>query len=186
LLRASPQSEEHGLNPLKEVQTIFERLGNVFEYDKVTPILIDLAKCTNEKQKKTPVFMASYLWMYEGVYTFCVDFFCHILIRKGHDLFDEFNRRYVFSFKEVQGVYTATKLKFLKCHKLGIFERPQDRKLRNDMAHHNFVVDSSGVLKVEGRIVDIVERYKDLLEFIISVLQVYEDCKKTSRFRRVS
>jgi hypothetical protein len=119
--------------------------------------------------------------MYEGFYTFCVDFFCHLLIKKGHDLYDEFKRRYVFSFKEVQGVYTGTKLKFLKCYKLGIFERPQDRKLRNNIAHHNFVLDSSGVLKVDGKTVDIVERYKDLLDFVIAVLQVYEDCRKAVR-----
>jgi hypothetical protein len=122
--------------------------------------------------------MASYLWMYESFYTFCVDFFCYLLIRKGHDLFNEFNRRYVFSFDEVQGVNTATKLKFLKCHKLEIFERPQDRKLRNDIAHHSFVLDTSGVLKVNDKNVDIAERNKDLLNFIISILQVYEDCRK--------
>jgi hypothetical protein len=144
----------------------------------VTSILIDLAKCTHEKQKKTPILMASYLWMYESFYTFCVDFFCYLLIRKGHDLFNEFNRRYVFSFDEVQGVNTATKLKFLKCHKLEIFERPQDRKLRNDIAHHSFVLDTSGVLKVNDKNVDIAERNKDLLNFIISILQVYEDCRK--------
>ena len=160
---------------------IFERLGNVFDNDKVSSVLIDLVQSTKEKQKKTPVLMAGYLWIYEGFYTFCVDFFCHLLIKKGHDLYDEFKRRYIFSFEEVQSVNTGTKLKFLKWHKLRIFERPQDKKLRNNIAHHNFVLDNSGVLKVDGKTVDIFERYKDLLDFVIAVLQVYEDCRKAVR-----
>jgi hypothetical protein len=185
LLHDSKQSDEHGLNPLRELQAIFERLRDV-ENDKVSSILADMAGCTVEKQRKTPLLMASYLWIYEGLYTFCVDFFCSLLIRRGHDLFDEFNRSYVFSFEEVQGVLTATKLKFLKCHNFGIFERRQDRKLRNDIAHHNFVLDTSGVLKVDGKTVDIAAKYKDLVKFTISTLQVYEDCRKKVGLRRVS
>jgi hypothetical protein len=185
LLHDSTQSEDHGQNPLREVQAIFKRLCDI-ENDKVSSVLADMAGCTIEKQKKTPLLMASYLWTYEGLYTFCIDFFCSLLIKRGHDLFDEFNRRYVFSFEEVQDVLTATKLKFLKCHNLGIFERRKDRELRNNLAHHNFVLDTSGVLKVDGKTVDIAARYKDLVEFIVSALQVYEDCRKKMGPRRVS
>ena len=166
------------MNPLNEVKQIFERIGNVFEHDKVNDILIELIKGTNEKQKKVPILMASYLWLYQGAYTFCIDFFCYLLIKNGHDLFDPFNKEYVFSFKEIQTVETATKLKFLKCHNLEIFDRKEDKKLRNKIAHHDFVLDNSGMLKIDGKNIDIVEKHMNLLDFIVTVFQVYDNAQK--------
>ena len=179
LLSDSLQSPMRSINPLKEVKEIFERIGNVFKHDKVNNILIEMMKGTNEMQKKVPILMASYLWVYEGAYTFCIDFFCSLLIKKGHDLFDPYIKEYVFSFKEVQTVQTAIKLKFLKCHNLGIFDRKEDKKLRNKIAHHDFVLDDSGMLKIDGKNIDIGERLTNLLEFLLTVFQVYDNAQKS-------
>lgn len=186
LLSDSLQSSVLSINPLKETKEIFERIGNVFEQDKVNDILVEIIKGTNEMQKKVPIFMASYLWLYEGAYTFCIDFFCSLLIQNGHDLFDPFSKEYVFSFKEIQTVETATKLKFLKCHNLEIFDRKEDKKLRNKIAHHDFVLDNSGMLKIDGKNIDIVERHKNLLGFIVTVFHVYDNAQKLISLRNSS
>jgi hypothetical protein len=186
LLSDSLQYSVRNINPLKEAKEIFERVGNVFEYDKVNDILVEIMTGITEMQKKVPIVMASYLWLYEGAYTFCINFFCSLLIQKGHDLFDPFNKNYVFSFKEIQAVETATKLKFLKCHNLEIFDRKEDKKLRNKIAHHDFVLDNSGVLKIDGKNINIVEKYENLLKFILTVFQVYANAQKLTSLRNSS
>jgi hypothetical protein len=178
LLSDSSQNLVQKIDPLKEAREIYERVGNVFENDKVNDVLVEIIKETKEMQKKVPIFMASYFWLYEGAYTFCIDFFCSLLIKNGHDLFDPFNKEYVFSFRDIQSVETATKLKFLKCHDLEIFDRQEDRKLRNKIAHHDFVLDNSGLLKIGGKTVNIIERHKNLLEFIQIVFQIYDYAQK--------
>jgi hypothetical protein len=173
------QSHLLSINGLKEVKEIFERIENVFEHDKVNGVLVEIIKGTTEMQKKVPILMANYLWLYEGAYTFCIDFFCSLLIKKGHDLFDPFNKEYVFSFKEIQTVETAIKLKLLKCPNLEIFYRKEDKKLRNKIAHHDFVLDDSGMLKIDGNNIDIGERLENLSEFIFTVFQVYDNAQKS-------
>jgi hypothetical protein len=75
-------------------------------------------------------------------------------------------------------VETATKLKFLKCPDLEILDRQEDRRLRNKIAHHNFMLDNSGLLKIDGKTVNISERHKNLLEFIQTVFHIYDDAEK--------
>ena len=122
------------------------------------------------------ILIASFLWIYESVYIFSVDFFCYLLINNGHDLFDSIRRKYAFSFEEISRVDASTKLEFLAVHNLEMFKRDQDRKLRNKIAHHDFTLNDEGIIKVGGVEIKIMERIKDLLRFTRNTFFIFDKC----------
>jgi hypothetical protein len=129
---------------------------------------------TFDKKEVTIIQMFNFLWTYETHYVLWVDIFCCLLVGNGHDL--SFRGKYVSSFEEIGNVDVHTKLKFLEAHNFKIFNRKQDRKLRNKIAHHDFLLYDSGILQVKGETIDINQRLSDLVDFTTKVMKTFNEC----------
>ena len=105
-----------------------------------------------------------------------IDEICCLLIINGHDLFDVFRSKYACSFEDVTNVSSSIKLKFLEAYDLKILDRTQDRKLRNKLAHHDFLLDNGGILRVDGVEVNIMQRSIDLLNFTTEIANTLAEC----------
>ena len=57
-----------------------------------------------------------------------------------------------------------------------MFERKQDRDLRNKIAHHDFSLDASGTLKVDGVKINIAQRQMELMKFTTEDINVFMKC----------
>lgn len=128
------------------------------------------------RRQSTALIMAHYIWSYEGSYVLCIDEICSLLVINGHDLFDVVRKEYAASFEDVTNVDIPTKLKFLKAHNLKILDRTQDRKLRNKLAHNDFLLTDDGILRVDGVEVDILQRSTDLLNFATKIMNMLKEC----------
>ena len=148
------------------------------EHEKSVRSLIDVGEHATKRGETKAVLMASFLWISESYYVFCVDFFCSLLVFNGHDLFDLVKRKYVASPKDIGDVDVSTKLKFLEAHNLGILTREQDRKLRNKIAHYDFSVDRFARIKVDGVMINITQRGTDLLGFTGKAMDTFYECLK--------
>jgi hypothetical protein len=69
-----------------------------------------------------------------------------------------------------------TKLKFLKTHNFSLLDRPKDKKLRNKLAHHDFLLTRDGRLMVDNVEVKIMERLVALLNFTADVNNIIAKC----------
>lgn len=94
----------------------------------------------------------------------------------GHDLFNSFKRKYAVSFADIGEVDVATKLGFLEEHNFRVFNRKKDRELRNKIAHHDFLLDETGKIKIDGVEVNVLSRHQDLMNFVAKVLLTFCDC----------
>jgi hypothetical protein len=83
----------------------------------------------------------------------------------GHDLFDSSKRKYAVSFEDIVDVDIYTKFKFLEAHNFKKLLRERDHRLRNKIAHRDFLLDDSGNLVIDGERVVIVKKLVDLMEF---------------------
>jgi hypothetical protein len=154
----------------KEAFSIFK------EHENCIYSLLEAGEQATKKEAKNAVLLASFLWIYESYYVFCVDFFCRVFVFNGHDLFDLVKRKYVDSWEDIGDVDVSTKLKFLEAHNLGILARGQDRKLRNKIAHYNFSVDKFARIKVNGTMINIGQRGTELLGFTGKVMDTFYEC----------
>lgn len=130
----------------------------------------------NDGREIATILVALFLWNYETYYMFFVDYFCHVLIANGHDLFNSFKRKYAVSFADIGEVDVATKLGFLEEHNFRVFNRKKDRELRNKIAHHDFLLDETGKIKIDGVEVNVLSRHQDLMNFVAKVLLTFCDC----------
>lgn len=132
---------------------------------------------SENKRQKTIGHMMAFLWTYESVYMYCVDTFCFLLIANGHDLFDLISRKYVKTLDELGFVDISTKLSFLQEHNFAIFQRKEDRKLRNKIAHHDFLITDSGNVSIKDGHkfveIDIEQKHRDLLIFSFKALDIF-------------
>jgi hypothetical protein len=168
------------------ILAISHRMADVFDkVSKQTDVVVALLRIeeklqkTKEKETKlnvTLLRLVKFLWTYEVCYMFCVDMTCYYLIANGHDLFDSFKRKYAVTFEEIGNVDASTKLKFLESHNFKLFNREQDRKLRNKIAHHDFSISDSGILKIDGVEVDIASRAKALIGFSNDIMDSFNRC----------
>jgi CHASE2 domain-containing sensor protein len=99
-----------------------------------------------------------------------------VLIINGHDLFNFFNRKYAVSIEEISNLVATSKIQFLEEHGFSMFKREGDRKLRNKIAHYDFVIDKDGTVKIEGLSINIFQKIKDLLDFTITVDETLASC----------
>lgn len=106
----------------------------------------------------------------------CVDAFCFLLIANGHDLYDFIRRKYVKSLEAIGKVDVFTKLQFLKEHSFGIFTREEDELLRNKIAHHDFIIDASGKVQINGIDVDVGSSFNELVSFTKKVFDTFFSC----------
>jgi len=110
--------------------------------------------------------LAIYLFLAEGAYASYMNFVCFMLVSQGHDLYNVFKRRFACSFKEIEGVNLETKEQFLKEHRLDLFKKGLNRKLRNAIAHYDFKIEDDGTISVKGEIIDINYELEQLLDFM--------------------
>ncbi len=132
---------------------------------------------TNKNNRETAVAgMLAFLWVYEVDYVSCVDAFCCLLIANGHDLFDILRHKYVYGLKDIGKVDVFTKLKFLDEHKFGLLRREEDEILRNKIAHHDFIIDASGNVLINKKLVDVGSRFNELSSFEHRVVVTFCSC----------
>ncbi len=120
--------------------------------------------------------MLAFLWEYEVNYVLCLDAFCYLLIENGHDLFNVLRQKYVHGLKDIGIVDVYTKLKFLKEHNFGILSREEDQILRNKIAHHDFIIDNSGKVFINNKVVDVGLRFNELSSFTRKVFETFCSC----------
>lgn len=138
--------------------------------------LMGMTKREDGGREIATILVAVFLWNYETFYMFFVDYFCHVLVANGHDLFNSFKRKYAVSFADIGEVDAATKLGFLDEHNLRGFNRKQDRELRNKIAHHDFLLDETGKIRIDGVEINVFSRHQDLMNFVIKVLFTFCEC----------
>lgn len=135
--------------------------------------------------------MAMYLWEYEARFSFCINILCFILTTNGHDLYDDYKKRYVTSFEDIEPVSISRKCEFLTHHGFEIFNENKNkrikefRKIRNDIAHYNIIINEDGKIKVYGnktkswQEVPLILIHSDLREFasniILSIIQCFDN-----------
>ncbi len=165
----SPKCEDF-VEKTHEAFSVFKKHENCIQS------LINAGQHVTKKGEKNAVLMASFLWIYESYYVFCVDYFCSVLVFNGHDLFDLVKRKYVANSKDIDNVDVSTKLKFLEAHNMGVLTRKKDRKLRNKIAHYDFSIDRFARIKVDRAMIDITQRGTELLGFTGKVMDTFYEC----------
>jgi hypothetical protein len=138
--------------------------------------VIEMASEHNQYRKEQAIIplCASFLWLFEGLYVGYIDLFCFLLVAVGHDLFNPIRRQYAHSFQEITTIDLSTKFLFLKEHKFGMLIREQDKKLRNRIAHHDFVIKDGKLIVVNE--IDIQQTWNDLCDFVINGLRILKEC----------
>jgi hypothetical protein len=129
-----------------------------------------------DKRNQSINAMAIFLWLYEGYYLAIINLVCFLMTTTGHDLFNPFNKEFSETFDDIVETDTATKIKFLKKHGLGLLERENDRRLRNRIAHFDFDIDNKNNVKVSGGTVDVKKRNKELVDFTNCMRDCFTDC----------
>jgi|SRR3989304_2074203 len=141
--------------------------------------LCQMGSGIKDGRKLSIIYIAVFLWEYEGPYSFCVDFSCYLLTINGHDLHNFFKRKYALTFEEIGEVDIFTKLNFLAQHNLGFLNREEDRKLRNKIAHHDFSILADGRIMIDGKTTDVISKWADLCKFATETLNIFTECMKT-------
>ena len=161
----------------QEAKHILSDLFDALPEDKFDLIAtLRIIRSSKNKREMTVAGMMAFLWIYEIEYVKCLDAFCYLLIRNGHDLFDLLRKKYVKDLKDIGKVDVYTKLNFLEEHKFGLLRRPIDETLRNKIAHHDFIIDDSGKVLVDNKEIDVGERFNQLFRFENKIFEIYSSC----------
>lgn len=130
----------------------------------------------NNKRETAVAGLLAFLWEFEGSYVTCIDAFCYLLVANGHDLFDIIHRKYVKSLDDIGNVNISTKLQFLEEHNFGIFRRKEDKNLRDKIAHHDFILNDSGEVRINRKLYDVGSRFDELTGFTHKVFTTFCSC----------
>jgi hypothetical protein len=154
------------------------------EVEHVRDVLatFDLIRSTSNEREKAVAGLLAFLWVYEVDYGRNIDAFCYLLTENGHDLFDELRQTYVHGLKQIGKVNVYTKLNFLKEHNFGLLRREEDETIRNKIAHHDFVINNSGKVLIEGKEVDIGSKFNELMTFNHKVFDTFHGCLYDTKF----
>jgi hypothetical protein len=132
--------------------------------------IMEITKKKNiRKYDKSLLGLSGYLFSVEGGYAGYMNFFCILLISQGHDLYDFFMRKFVYTFEDVANVNMQTKELFLKEHNLDLFNKGYNRKIRNSIAHCDFEIENDGTVKIKGEKIDIYKEIFKLIDFMMYV-----------------
>lgn len=126
------------------LQYAFEKIKRGNEYSAEITKLIDSEKLT-EKQRSL-LLLFSYLGLSEGVFSECVQLIAFILIENHHDLYNDFKMKFVKDYKGLDDITFFRKLQFLEEHEFKFITNEFDRKLRNSIAHLDFIVEDDGTV----------------------------------------
>jgi len=146
------------------------------EYSRDVITVLGLIRKSKSERTTAIAGMLAFLWEYEGNYMSNIDAFCYLLIANGHDLLDVMNRNYVKSLEDIRNVDASTKFRFLKEHDFGILNREKDKKLRNKIAHHDFILNHSGKINIDETYIDIDSRFNELSAFNSKIFRTLVEC----------
>jgi hypothetical protein len=148
-------------------------------------------KAKKNKEKSTLLKAFSYLLLVEVDANFLIDIFLLMMVAKGNDFHIEpdYNQKFIrhatsLADLESASVSLASKLDFLKACGLSCFEKYIDRKLRNKIAHMDFVISKEGKFKMfdnDKRKEVVVERKLEMLRYFTSL--IYERLNKKVEWR---
>ena len=167
------KSSKYANTAKHEILDIFDKI-DVSHRDVIT--ILRIVSASKNPREITVAGMLAFLWEFEGSYSSTIDAFCYLLVVNGHDLFDIISRKYVHSLEDIGKVHISPKLNFLKEHDFGIFNRTEDKKLRDKIAHYRFTWDDSGRLLIDNQTVDIESRLDDLFFFTHQVFKTLLNC----------
>jgi len=131
-----------------------------------------------------------YLWEYEGRFSFCVNILCFLLVSTGHDLYDDYGKKYATSFEDIESISISRKCQFLTHHGFEIFNEKKNkdlekfRKIRNDVAHYKLSVRDDGRITIYNKKtknweeIPLILVHGDLLEFGSDMLSIFYECLK--------
>lgn len=157
----------HHLDFLKEMKEAHSKvLAKIEECNAFANIANGQNRTEEMVKRDVGVFsLAQFMWVYETFYMHCINQLCYLLIKKGHDLFNQFNNKFAVSLEDIENVSTFVKLKFLEAHNFKIMKRESDKEVRNAIAHQNYVLNKNGNIPIDNKIVDISKKAKNWLFF---------------------
>lgn len=137
---------------------------------------LHIIRKTNNKRETAVAGMLAFLWIYEVEYVACLDAYCYLLTENGHDLFNSQRQKYVHGLKDIGMLDVYTKLKFLGEHNFGLLKREEDEMIRNKIAHHDFIIDTSGKVLINRKEVDVGSKFNELNSFTSKVFETFCTC----------
>lgn len=168
------QLENRPRESLLHAKEIFEAISKLENGIKTSECLMELAVNNNDKEKSQVLFMALFLWLFEGAYASFVNLYCYLLVANGHKLEDRYGS-FAKNLKQIARIGLKRKFRFIK---LDILKRENDRVLRNDIAHFNFSIVKGRVI-IEGKVVFMHSRVLELLRFTEELIRIFDEEQKS-------
>jgi hypothetical protein len=120
-----------------------------------------------EPSEKSMLLLTDLLYVVEGQFSAIVNLIVHNkIIKEHHDIWDEYQEKFVTSFKDIVRLRLHLKLEFLKRHGFDFLAETCPRGLRNAIAHQDFKIDEDGsIVLSDGKEKRFTQ--KELLEIIV-------------------
>ncbi len=161
-------------NVLDDLQELINKHRKAGSY---VDLLMKQADEMKNPVTKSLLQLSTYLWLFEGSYAaFVIDSICLLLVANGHDLYFDRESKYAKSLKEIEAISIDYKLKFLEEHEFSLIVKNTDRKIRNKIAHHDFVLENDGVILIEKKVVDIKSLTTSLRDTIDEFQSAFKRC----------
>lgn len=178
------------LQKVVEIEKLFEVSANVsrnMEYwVEIWNLSTSSAINLTPKQKSLQELFL-YLVLSEGVFSELVQAIVFILMESHHDIYNPERMRFVENYEELDKVTLYVKLQFIEKHGLKFIADAIDRKLRNSIAHLEFIVKDDGNIfdRKTRKITKDVREKSDSLGFVCAVTMhaIYGFLEKAKRLR---
>jgi len=124
-------------------------------------------------REATLLEVSAYLIVNEGMICNLIDFICYILILDEQKSFVSVKRKYVTDITKIAKVGMFSKINFLNQHGFKELTKHYDSTFRNDIAHHNYIIDNEGALWIREKKINmrsVSEKTNVLLNFFDDLL----------------
>jgi hypothetical protein len=166
------------------IDEIFDLWCTNTDNNKEVRTLTKFIKKRKDEYEFTLISLICFLWKYEGTYQLCINILCRLLIANDHDLFDSLNKRFVDSINDIIKVDIETKQKFLERHNIELIHMKKFQRLRNQIAHHNYMINDTGKLSLNSCVVDIFSEVNIFLQYTADLFSIigkeFPTCKDSS------
>jgi hypothetical protein len=102
------------------------------------------SKVSSKQKSLLELFM--YLELSEGVFDELIQVITFVLMSNHHDLYDPRTKVFLESYRELEGLDFYVKLQFIERHGFEFVSGAFDRKLRNCIAHLDFIINDDGTI----------------------------------------
>ena len=178
------------LQKVVEIEKLFEVSANVsrnMEYwVEIWNLSTSSAINLTPKQKSLQELFL-YLVLSEGVFSELVQAIVFILMENHHDIYNPERMKFVENYEELDKVTLFVKLQFIRKHGFEFIADAIDRKLRNSIAHLEFIVKDDGNIfdRKTRKITKDVREKSDSLGFVCAVTMhaIYGFLEKAKRLR---